>query len=137
VMGASMAALGLKINFLNFIAIPIAFGLGVEYAVNVMRRYVQEEAEGNANAVQAAVAETGGAVILCSITTILGYITLHSSQNQAIQSFGDAGGISEVACISAAVLTIPATLLWLERRAQKRKPAAPPTASETPHPSPS
>lgn len=130
VMGASMAALGLKINFLNFIAIPIAFGLGVEYAVNVVRRYVQEEADGNAGAVQAAVAETGGAVILCSITTILGYITLHSSQNQAIQSFGDAGGISEVACITAAVLSIPATLLWLERRAAKRKPPAPVEAPE-------
>ncbi|MBK6577069.1 MAG: MMPL family transporter [Sandaracinaceae bacterium] len=137
VMGASMAVLGLKINFLNFIAIPIAFGLGVEYAVNVVRRYVQEEAEGNPEAVRAAVAETGGAVILCSITTILGYITLHSSRNQAIQSFGDAGGISEVACISAAVLTIPATLLWLERRAQKRKAAAHPAAAPPTEPDPS
>lgn len=136
VMGASMALLGLKINFLNFIAIPIAFGLGVEYAVNVMRRYVQEEAEGNAKAVQAAVAETGGAVILCSITTILGYITLHSSQNQAIQSFGDAGGISEVACITAAVLSIPSTLLWLERRAAKRKAAQPTAASQPSDPTP-
>lgn len=130
VMGASMAFLGIKLNFLNFIAIPIAFGLGVEYAVNVMRRYVQEEAEGNPHAVKAAVEETGGAVILCSITTILGYITLHSSENKAIQSFGDAGGISEVACITAAVLTIPAALLWLERRRAKKAAATSEAADE-------
>lgn len=116
VMGASMAALGLRINFLNFIAIPIAFGLGVEYAVNVMQRYVQDEAAGHPEPAEAAVAETGGAVVLCSLTTIAGYVTLHASQNQAIRSFGDAGGISEVACITSAVFVIPAVLLLLSRR---------------------
>ena len=31
-------ALGIKINFANFIAFPITFGIGVDYAVNVMSR---------------------------------------------------------------------------------------------------
>ena len=35
-------ALGIKINFVNFIAFPITFGIGVDYAVNVMARYRQE-----------------------------------------------------------------------------------------------
>src|SRR5204863_5633235 len=33
---------GLKLNFLNFIAIPITFGIGVDYAVNMVRRYAEE-----------------------------------------------------------------------------------------------
>jgi predicted RND superfamily exporter protein len=116
VMGGAMAIFEIKINFLNFIAIPIAFGLGVEYSVNVMRRFVQEEAEGNEHAVRAAIEETGGAVILCSMTTILGYVTLHSSASQAIQSFGNAGFFSEVACLLSAVIATPAVLLLLRKR---------------------
>ena len=28
-----------RLNFLNFIALPITFGIGVDYAVNIMQRY--------------------------------------------------------------------------------------------------
>ncbi|MFI5300371.1 MAG: RND family transporter, partial [Polyangiales bacterium] len=38
-MGASLAASSMKLNFLNFIALPITFGIGVEYAVNVVHRW--------------------------------------------------------------------------------------------------
>ena len=31
--------LGVKLNFCNFIAFPITFGIGVDYAVNIMARY--------------------------------------------------------------------------------------------------
>ncbi len=34
--------LGIKINFVNFIAFPITFGIGVDYAVNVMARYLRD-----------------------------------------------------------------------------------------------
>ena len=34
--------LHVKVNFCNFVAYPITFGIGVDYAVNVMTRYVQD-----------------------------------------------------------------------------------------------
>lgn len=120
-MTGAMAAFGMKLNFLNFVALPITFGIGVDYAVNVMRRHALESAAGAspADAVRASLDETGGAVILCSLTTIFGYISLLTSANLALNSFGSAMTISEITCLAAAIITMPATLLWLGRRARR------------------
>ena len=110
-MAATMAVAGMRLNFLNFIAFPITFGNGADYGVNVMRRYAAEEGESNADRVRTAVGETGGAVVLCSLTTIIGYLTLFTSANLALNSFGAAMAISEVTCLLAAVVTMPALML--------------------------
>ncbi|MCA9577897.1 MAG: MMPL family transporter [Sandaracinaceae bacterium] len=115
-MAASMALAGMKLNFLNFVAFPITFGNGVDYGVNVMRRYSLECELDTPNPVRAAVEETGGAVVLCSLTTIVGYSTLYTSANQALNSFGAAMAISEVTCLISAVITMPALLIVLRKR---------------------
>jgi predicted RND superfamily exporter protein len=118
-MSGAMALLGMKLNFLNFVAFPITFGNGVDYAVNVMRRYVQERADTGATpeaAVSASVMETGGAVIACSLTTVFGYLSILTSANLALESFGMAMSISELTCLTAAVTGIPSLLLWWSRR---------------------
>ncbi len=127
-MAGSMALLGMKLNFLNFLAFPITFGNGVDYAVNVMRRYADEVDAGRdrLDAVRESVEGTGGAVILCSLTTVIGYISLHTSSNQALNSFGEATAISEVTCLAAAVLALPATLYVLGRRAKAKERASAP-----------
>ena len=66
-------------------------------------------------------------MILCSLTTIIGYISLYTSSNQALNSFGAAMAISEVTCLAAAVLALPAALYLLGvRRAKEQAAAAPP-----------
>ncbi|MFK7990365.1 MAG: RND family transporter [Sandaracinaceae bacterium] len=119
-MAATMAGFGMRLNFLNFVAFPITFGNGADYGVNVMRRYA-DETEGGMRplaAVKAAVEGTGGAVILCSLTTVIGYISLYTSSNHALNSFGAAMAISEVTCLAAAVLALPAGLALLANRGQ-------------------
>ena len=122
--------MGMRLNFLNIIAFPITFGNGVDYAVNVMRRYVEErERTGDRLlAIRISVEGTGGAVILCALTTVIGYFSLHTSTNQALQSFGNAMGISEVACLLAAVVALPAAVHWFAGR--RGKTAQPVTAPE-------
>ncbi len=112
-----MAALGIKVNFLNFVALPITFGNGVDYGVNVMRRYLEERDGKDARAAAAAaIRETGGAVTLCSLTTVIGYLALYTSPNQAVNSFGAAMSISEITCVAAAVIALPAALVLVDRR---------------------
>ena len=115
-MAGAMAGLGMKLNFLNFVAFPITFGNGVDYSINVMRRYRLEEQAGNKEPILSAVRLSGGAVVLCSLTTIVGYTSLYVSANQAMNSFGLAMAISEVTCLVAAVLTMPAVMIILTRR---------------------
>lgn len=118
--GLLLVLLQVKLNFLNFIALPITFGIGVDYAVNIAQRYEQEGAGGALVAVQ----KTGGAVILCSLTTLLGYIALAWSMNMAVGSLGIAAVLGEVACLLAALLVLPAGLLWWEQRKAATAPAA-------------
>ncbi|AUX42748.1 hypothetical protein SOCE26_041810 [Sorangium cellulosum] len=114
-MAGLLVAMDVKLNFLNFIALPLTFGIGVDYAVNIVQRYTREGAGGALTAVR----ETGGAVILCSLTTTLGYLALVGSQNHAVRSLGVAAVIGELACLLAAVLVLPAALLWIDRRRPK------------------
>lgn len=112
-MGAAFAFRDLKINFLNFIAVPITFGIGVDYAINVVNRW---RLDGPGSVIHT-VRETGGAVVLCSLTTTLGYVALLRSINAAVRSFGLAAVIGEVTCILAALVVLPAVLILIDRRA--------------------
>jgi predicted RND superfamily exporter protein len=104
-LGATLG-FGIKINFVNFIAFPITFGIGVDYAVNVMARYVRDERRD----VEAAVRETGGAVGLCSLTTIVGYSSLLVAKNVGLFLFGLLAVLGELTCLTAAVVVLPAVL---------------------------
>jgi predicted RND superfamily exporter protein len=109
----------LKINFLNFIALPITFGIGVDYAVNVFERYREERTHtemDSSHAVIRAVYHTGGAVVLASLTTIIGWGSLLIAGNQAFVSFGKVAVIGELTCVTVAVLVIPAVLIALQGR---------------------
>jgi predicted RND superfamily exporter protein len=107
-----MYVTNVRINFLNFAALPITFGIGVDYGVNVMQRY---HADGSTN-ILGALRTTGGAVVLCSLTTTLGYFALIGSHNQAIRSLGVVAVVGEISCILAAMLVLPAVWYLAERR---------------------
>lgn len=115
--------LGLRLNMLNFIALPITFGIGVDYATNIFQRRRLDHARSIADVVRT----TGGAVTLCSLTTIIGYSSLLVARNQALISFGVLADLGEVACLAAALLALPALLRWRElARARRRTPSVPP-----------
>jgi predicted RND superfamily exporter protein len=112
-MLAGAALVGLKINFLDFVALPITLGIGVDYAVNVVLR---ERSEGR-GVTRHALATTGSAVALCSWTTTVGYGSLLLSANAGIRSFGLMAIIGEVTCLLTALTLAPALLAVLARRA--------------------
>ncbi|MEB2313844.1 MAG: MMPL family transporter [Sorangiineae bacterium] len=113
---AFLALRDIKLNFLNFVALPISIGVGADYAVNVMKR---RDIEGDAQLYRVFV-ETGGAVVLCSLTTVLGYIALTLSINRAVHSFGLAAAVGELTTLLAAMLVLPALLFWRARRHRVR-----------------
>jgi predicted RND superfamily exporter protein len=113
--GGLAGGLGLKLNMLNFIALPITFGIGVDYATNIFQRRRLDHARSIADIVRT----TGGAVALCSLTTIIGYSSLLIARNQALISFGVLADLGEVACLAAALLALPAFLRWRELSREK------------------
>jgi uncharacterized protein len=123
---AATMLLRVKISFANFVAFPITFGIGVDYSVNIVSRYLEDGREDAASAVRA----TGGAVALCSLTTIIGYSSLLVAQSRALFLFGLVAVLGEIACLTTGVVLLPAVLGILNRR---RQPLAHADAS---HPSP-
>ncbi len=117
-----VAFIQLKVNFLNFIAFPITFGIGVDYALNVFQRYREEKARPGATASEAvvhAVRLTGGAVVLASMTTIIGWGSLLLAGNQAFVSFGRLAVLGEVTCVIVAVWFVPSLIQVLNETRAK------------------
>jgi hypothetical protein len=102
---------GEKLNYVNFITLPITFGIGCEYPFNV---YDRSRLLGGD--VTGAVKRVGGAVALCSFTTVVGYSSLLFADFQALQSFGRLAVSGELACLAGALLMLPALLHVLGKR---------------------
>jgi predicted RND superfamily exporter protein len=116
VMVGSAGWAKVHVTFLNFIALPITFGIGAEYVLNVVTRYREEKD------ILKSVVSTGAAVALCSWTTIVGYGSLLAARNQALQGFGAMAILGEVACLSAAIVALPAFVIFsLKRSAAKAR----------------
>ncbi|HEY5925665.1 MAG TPA: MMPL family transporter [Kofleriaceae bacterium] len=100
-MIAVCALAGLKINFLDFVALPITLGLGIDYAINIADRATRSDP-------MVALRSTGGTVLVCSLTTMIGYMSLLVSDNLSIRGFGLASLIGEITCVIAAFVVVPA-----------------------------
>jgi uncharacterized protein len=105
-----MVAVGVRLNMLNFAAAPITMGVGADYLINLC---------GAMDALRAsareACARMGGAILLCSLTTVVGYASLLLAQSGALRTFGWAASLGEVMAAATVLLVVP--VLWRERRA--------------------
>lgn len=104
------AAANVKLNFFNFVALPTTFGIAVDYAINIYVRFQHNQGEHEAR-IHDALRLTGGAVLLCSLTTVIGYFTLVIADNQALVSFGALAIVGEIACVLSSILLLPALLM--------------------------
>jgi uncharacterized protein len=102
---AIVLALGIKINLLNFAALPITIGVGADYVVNLLGAMssLRVDARG-------ACARMGGAILLCSLTTAIGYLSLVLAKSGALRSFGWAAVVGEVVASLVVLLVLPVVL---------------------------
>jgi len=96
----------IKLNFFNFVVIPITIGIGVDYGINLYFRYVLE----GRGSVEHVIKYTGGAVGLCSLTTIIGYGTMIIADNQSMASFGLMAMLGEFVILVFAMVFMMAML---------------------------
>ncbi|RYZ09688.1 MAG: RND transporter [Myxococcales bacterium] len=123
-LGAA-ACFDVRLNFLNFVALPLTFGIGVEYAINLMDRFRALRGD-----LSTSIKSVGGAITACSMTTLLGYGTLLAGDNLALQSFGKYAVFGELSCLFTALFVLPAGLQLLrQRRARGAAREAPSSAS--------
>ncbi len=109
------------LNFANFVTLPITFGVSADYAINVLRRqYAGDEATDTSD-----LAQTCGAVALCSATTIFGFGSLLAAKSVALFSFGVFAVVGETTTLVTATLLLPSVLSLLRSRSHRLGPQGP------------
>ncbi|MGC4122004.1 MAG: MMPL family transporter [Myxococcales bacterium] len=122
---ALMVALGVRVNMLNFAAVPITIGVGADYVVNL---FGAMDALGSD--ARRACSRMGGAILLCSLTTIVGYLSLVMAQSGALRSFGWAAVVGEVLAVGTVLGVLPVVLPRRKTAAAPETLAAPPPPTE-------
>ena len=112
-MLGAMAALDLHFNFMNLFVITMILGIGVDYGIHVIHRYLEERDAGGD--VVAAVEETARGVLLAALTTIVGFGSLATSHYPGLVSMGLVSILGTLATALVAVAVVPAWLFWRAR----------------------
>lgn len=98
--------LGIKINFLNFIAVPLTFGIGIDYSSNIIQN-VLIQGDGK-DTMKNTLFTTGPFIMVGSLTTIIGYSSLLFTNTLALTSFGSLCLQGELVTITSALVILPA-----------------------------
>ena len=107
-----MAITGIKFDFVNVIAVPLLIGIGIDDVVHFNHRYLLE-GKGNMDRV---VARIGRAVLLTTLTTIIGFGSFIPSVMRAMRSTGIVLSIAMALAFLYSILFHPAVLIILTEK---------------------
>lgn len=114
-MLGAMALLGIRINFVNAVILPMIIGMGIDNSIHLMHRYQ----EGGGKDPIHALRHTGRAMTMCTLTTILGFGSLVTARYQALSTMGWVTILGMGFCLMASLTLLPTILmLWRGRHAK-------------------
>ncbi len=105
-----MAIGGLEFNFMNIFVGLMIIGVGTDYAVYILQRYYEDR-----DRFRHAAHETGKAVVMAALTTIVGYGSFALSHYPGLRSIGYASFFGILFSGLAAITLLPAILVLLRR----------------------
>lgn len=101
-----MATFDIRLNFYNMIIIPAMIGMGVDNSVHVVHRF--EELKHRS--IMAVLRTTGGAALMASLTTILGYSGMCYAHHPGLRSIGFMAIIGMGTCLVGSLFLLPLLL---------------------------
>ena len=108
-MLGAMAALGIAMNFMNIFVATMIIGIGVDYGVHMIHRNRELRRE-PAEVRLAGLSETGKAIALAAMSTMIGFGSLALSHYSGLRSMGLVAILGAVATCLVAITMLPA---WL------------------------
>ena len=105
-----MAVARLELNFMNIFVGLMIIGVGTDYAVYILQRYYEDR-----DHFPHAAHETGKAVVMAALTTIVGYGSFALSHYPGLRSIGYASFFGILFSGLAAITLLPAILVVLRR----------------------
>ncbi len=117
-----MHLIGMKYNYVNLMAVPIILGIGIDDGVHALHRWRQETASG-AQRVNDAYRHVGRAILLTSLTTMIGFGSIAGYDMPAMSSFGTVLFLGVGLCFIASVAVLPAVMRVLLHERKKAEPS--------------
>ncbi|MEJ2085682.1 MAG: MMPL family transporter, partial [Acidobacteriota bacterium] len=119
-MLGGMVALGESMNFMSVFVTTMIIGIGVDYGIHMIHRSREVFSESD-DAFGSGLAETGKAIALAALSTIVGFGSLSLSHYPGLRSMGKVAILGAVSTALVAVTLLPA-YLSLRRRARRTRP---------------
>ncbi len=110
-----MDLLDVRFNMANLVILPLIIGIGVVNGVHILHRY--RENPGKDNIVLSK--STGQAVVLSSLTTMVGFGSLMAADHQGVYSLGLVLTIGVGSCLLASITLLPALLKYCAEKGWK------------------
>lgn len=112
----TMGWLGLRISIATAGLGAMLLGLGVEYGVFMVKRYLEERENGASqqDALETAVPSVGSAMLGSGLTTIVGFLALSLSIMPILQHLGQSLALGIFYCLLAAIVLAPVIFLLEE-----------------------
>ncbi len=113
----SMVLLGFPMTMVSFIAPVLLLAIGIADAIHVLNRYNEEIAKGlpKREAILNTMQEMKGPVVMTSLTTAVGFLSLLSAFLVPQRQFGVTAAIGVLAAMVFSLVLIPAVLVLLKR----------------------
>lgn len=118
-MLGAMVALGLPMNFMNVFVTTMIIGIGVDYGIHAVHRFREAKGAGT-DRLGAGLVETGKAIVVAALSTVVGFGSLTTSRYPGLQSTGLVAVLGALATALVAITLLPAYLALRERRAGRR-----------------
>jgi len=108
--------LGMKLNFLNVVVVPMIIGVGVDNGIHLIQRFYENRKEPGRIDLQKAVEKTGRALVMTSLTTIVGFGSLALADFRGIREMGLLSIFGIAYTLIASVILMPALIkIWQPR----------------------
>ncbi len=107
-----MALFDIKFDFVNIISIPLLIGIGIDDAVHINHRYLKE----GRGKMERVITATGTAVLLTTLTTIIGFGSFIPSIMRAMRSTGIVLVIAMTLAFIYSVILHPALLILVREK---------------------
>ncbi len=118
-----------QLNIVSCAFAAVLVGLGVDYAIHIYNRYVEERAGGHSveESFRASLAHTGWGVFIGMMTTSLAFLALKATRFTQLSQFGILAGLGIALSVPGMLFVLPALIAWRNARKEEHHRILQPT----------
>jgi len=107
-----MRLLGVSLNFANVVVAPMVVGIGIDDNIHLFHRFTEKRG----GSMTDALVFSGRAVIMTSVTTVLGFGSLVFARYGGLKSIGMVSVLGVTLCLVSAIFITGALMAFIEER---------------------